>query len=178
MVSDIRASPPLRVKGSAQALWRGVAEKSAPPFLPGLFKLRAPLTILPGERCSWWAQIPGPHPLAISKSCYFWVEATLQGIFLTVLRIEEPVCKVRVGECHSKKFSACLEPFKAHFKSLPWRARVEMLLCIHSFSLAPKIVLKRDLGVHPGTWKVASSKLRNSMLTKSELGNPKVITLN
>ena len=71
--------------------------------LPGLFKLPAPLTILPGERCSWWAQIPGPHPLAISESCYFWVEATLQGIFLTVFRIEEPVCKVRVGECHPKK---------------------------------------------------------------------------
>jgi hypothetical protein len=71
--------------------------------LPGLFKLPAPLTILPGERCSCCAQIPGPHPLAIFESCHFWVEATLQGIFLTIIRVEEPVCKVRVGECHPKK---------------------------------------------------------------------------
>ena len=108
----VRASPPLRVKGSWQTLWRGLAEKSAPPLLLGLFNLPAPLTILPGERCSCCTQIPGPHPLAISKSCHFWVEPTLQGIFLTVFQIEEPLCKVRVGECHPKKISACLEPSK------------------------------------------------------------------
>ena len=61
----LRASPPCRVKGSWQALWRGLGEKSAPPFLPGLFKLPAPLTILPGERCSCCAHISGPRPLAI-----------------------------------------------------------------------------------------------------------------
>ena len=103
----LRASPPgistCCVKGSWQALWRCLAEKSAPSLLPGLFKLPAPLTILPGERCSCCAQIPGPHPLAIYESCHFWVEATLQGIFLTLFRVEEPVCKVRVGECHPKK---------------------------------------------------------------------------
>jgi len=37
--SLLRASPPLCVKGTLQALWRGLAQKSVPPFLPGLFKL-------------------------------------------------------------------------------------------------------------------------------------------
>jgi hypothetical protein len=35
----LRASPPLRIKRTLQALWRGLAQKSAPPFLPGLLKL-------------------------------------------------------------------------------------------------------------------------------------------
>jgi hypothetical protein len=73
------------------------------PWLPRPFKLLAPLTILAGEHCSCCAHIPGPHPLAIPESCHFWVEATLQGIFLIVFRVEEPVCKARVGECHPKK---------------------------------------------------------------------------
>ena len=55
---SLRASPPCRVKGSWQALWRGLAEKQAPPLSnPALqtaraFKLPAPLTILAGESCS------------------------------------------------------------------------------------------------------------------------------
>ena len=36
---EVRASPPIRVKGSWQALWRGLGGKSAPPLLPGLFTL-------------------------------------------------------------------------------------------------------------------------------------------
>jgi hypothetical protein len=35
-------------------------------------------------------------------------------------RVEEPICKVTVGECHPKKKYACLEPFKAHFESMPF----------------------------------------------------------
>jgi hypothetical protein len=68
---SVRASPPCRVKGSWQALWRGLGEKlsrhscQGSSNLSGLFKLPAPLTILPGERCSCCAHIPGPHPLAI-----------------------------------------------------------------------------------------------------------------
>jgi len=37
--NHIRASPPLRSKGTLQALWSGLAQKFAPPFLPGLLKL-------------------------------------------------------------------------------------------------------------------------------------------
>ena len=55
----LRASPPCRVKGSWQALWRGALQKNKlhpspiPLFkVPGLFKLPAPLTILAGESCS------------------------------------------------------------------------------------------------------------------------------
>ena len=61
------------------------------PWLPGLFKLPAPLTILAGERCACCAHIPGPHPLAIQ-----WI-VPLLGIIgkysWPFFRVEEPVCK-------------------------------------------------------------------------------------
>jgi hypothetical protein len=107
--SFVRASPPCRVKGSWQALWRGFGENLTHPScpgssnLPGLFKLPAPLTVLADERCSCCAHIPGPHSLGFSESWHFWESGALLEIFLIDGKVEEPVCKITVGECHPKQ---------------------------------------------------------------------------
>jgi hypothetical protein len=132
----MRASPPCCVKGTCIGKpFNAALEKNLPhpspiprPWLLGLFKLLAPLTILVGERCSWCAHTTGPHPLAIQ-----WI-VPLLGIHVIIGNIPDSFLgwrasmQVMVGECHpKKKFSACLELFKAHFESLPFCPRVEML---------------------------------------------------
>jgi hypothetical protein len=84
--------------------------------LPGLFKLLAPLTILPGERCSCYAHIPGPRPLAIQWIVSLWESLSLFEILLTVFRVEEPICKVTVGECHPKKIWCMLGALQSAFR--------------------------------------------------------------
>jgi hypothetical protein len=81
--------------------------------------------------------------LRFSESCHFWESGALLEIFLTVCKVEVPVCTVMVwwGSATLLKFSACLEPFKAHFESrlsaAGWRCSYELPLELNLWALLP-----------------------------------------
>ena len=111
----VRASPPCRVKGSWQALWRGLAKNMPHPSpillfkQPRLFKLPAPLTILAIERCSLLR--PNSGFFLASPTC---VKATwnIHDTF-SIWRAKK---QLTVGECRGKKIGCKLGALQRAFR--------------------------------------------------------------
>ena len=94
---DMRASPPCCVKGTWQALRRGLGEKPAPPLSnPAALIVRALQTSGSTHYPRGWALLLlHPHSGASSTcdSITFGNQEQLHGIFMIIFWVDEPVCK-------------------------------------------------------------------------------------
>ena len=102
-LKGFRASPPCRVKGTWQALSRSLGEKPAPPLSNHAALLARALQTSSSTHYprGWALLLLRPH-FGTSSTCDSTTCATfenqehlqsLQGIFLTIFRVEEPTCK-------------------------------------------------------------------------------------
>ena len=92
-VTPLRASPPMLSKGTPQALWRGLEEKFAPPFLPGLFKLaRALQTSGSTHYPPVWALLLVSPNSGASSTCDHWIVLLLGWSHRNLVHLQSLIC--------------------------------------------------------------------------------------
>jgi hypothetical protein len=131
---QLRASPPCRVEGTWQALWRGLAEKTSPPLSnPAALIARALQTSGSTHYPSGWALLLLRPYSGASSTCDSWI-VLLLGWSHFIRNIPNNFSGWRAN---MQGKGGGVEPFKAHFESLPFCPRVDMLLAVTSLYFFP-----------------------------------------